>query len=327
MLIGRRLYAAFERTAGDAYHLRPMSPAPAVTPRPSWWVRLLAALPLPALHALGRGFAFLAFRVFPYRPKVVRENLSRAFPALDAAGLRTLTRDYYRGYGDVMVEIVKSASIEPRELVRRMRFTNLRVLQAPLEAGTPVVLTAAHQCNWEWVLLALSVQLGHPVDAAYKPLSDPWADREMRALRSRFGARMVAADDMMRDLIARRRQPRLIALVADQEPVASDRRHWTRFLNRDTAFFMGPEVIARTLRHPVFFVAIRRTGRGLYEVSFEPLWAPGDDSPPGVTERFARRVERQIHEAPADWPWSHKRWRLAPPVLEGGTAMPENPPP
>jgi KDO2-lipid IV(A) lauroyltransferase len=301
-----------------------MPEGPAATPRPAWWVRLLASLPMRWLHALGGAFAFLAFRVFPYRPKVVRENLTRAFPALDEAGLRALTRDYYRGYGDVMVEIVKSASIAPDELSRRMRFTNLDDLRAPLVAGSPVVLAAAHQCNWEWILLVLSLQLGHPVDAAYKPLVDAWADREMRALRSRFGARMVAADDMMRDLIARRRQPRVIALVADQEPVASERRHWTRFLNRDTAFFMGPEVIARTLKHPVFFVAIRRTGRGCYEVTFEPLWQPGDEAEPCITERFARRVERQIHEGPADWPWSHKRWRLAPPVLEGGAAMPEN---
>jgi KDO2-lipid IV(A) lauroyltransferase len=29
-----------------------------------------------------------------------------------------------------------------------------------------------------------------------------------------------------------------------------------------------------------------------------------------LTERFARRVERQIKESPADWPWSHRRWRL-----------------
>lgn len=304
-----------------------MSYAPSVAPRPAWWVRLLAALPLSALHALGRGFAFLALRVFPYRPAVVRENLTRAFPGLDEAGLSALTRDYYRGYGDVMVEIVKSAAIDPEELARRMRFSNLPELRALLAEGKPVVLAAAHQCNWEWILLALSSQLGYPLDAAYKPLSDAWADRQMLALRSRFGARMIAADDMMRDLIARRRVPRAIALVADQEPVASERRHWTRFLNRDTAFFMGPEVIARTLRHPVFFVAIKRTGRGFYEVAFEPLWTPGDESPPGITERFARRVERQIHEAPADWPWSHKRWRLAPSVLEGGATMPENPAP
>jgi KDO2-lipid IV(A) lauroyltransferase len=279
--------------------------------RPSWWVRALASLPLPVLHALGRSFAFLATHVVPYRPKVVRENLSRAFPGLDEAGLKALARDYYRGYGDVMVEIVKSAAIGRDELRDRMVIKDMELLRAPLAAGTPVVLAAAHQCNWEWILLALSADLGHPVDAAYKTLTDPWADREMRALRSRFGARMVESGRVMRDLIARRRQPRVIALVADQEPVASERRHWTTFLNRDTAFFMGPEVIAQTLGYPVFFVAIRRIGRGRYEARFEPLWAPGDTDAPGITERFARRVERQIHDAPADWPWSHKRWRLS----------------
>jgi lauroyl/myristoyl acyltransferase len=29
-----------------------------------------------------------------------------------------------------------------------------------------------------------------------------------------------------------------------------------------------------------------------------------------LTERYARLVEEQIHAAPPDWPWSHKRWRL-----------------
>jgi KDO2-lipid IV(A) lauroyltransferase len=279
--------------------------------RPSWWVRALASSPLPVLHALGRGFAFLATHVVPYRPKVVRENLSRAFPGLDEAALKALARDYYRGYADVMVEIVKSAAMDREDLLKRMALKDIERLRAPIAAGTPVVLVAAHQCNWEWILLALSAELGHPVEAAYKRLTDPWADREMRALRGRFGARMVESGDVMRELIARRRQPRLVALVADQEPVASERRHWTTFLNRDTAFFMGPEVIAQTLCYPVFFVAIRRTGRGRYEARFEPLWTPGDTAAPGITERFARRVERQIHEGPADWPWSHKRWRLS----------------
>ena len=125
---------------------------------------------------------------------------------------------------------------------------------------------------------------------------------------------MIPSERVMRDLISRRRVPRLIALVADQEPVASDRRHWTRFLNRDTAFFMGADVIATTLGYPVFFVAIERTGRGRYLASFEVLRAAGEAISPGeLTERYARRVERQIHAAPADWPWSHKRWRLSRP--------------
>jgi KDO2-lipid IV(A) lauroyltransferase len=186
-------------------------------------------------------------------------------------------------------------------------------MREAIAAGTPVVLLAAHQCNWEWILLGLSRQLGFPVDAAYKPLKNGWADREMLALRSRFGARMIPAERVMRELIARRRVPRLLALVADQEPVASERRHWTHFLNRETAFFMGADVIATSMHYPVFFVTIERTGRGRYLANFECLAKAGEPLESGeLTERYARRVERQIRQSPADWPWSHKRWRLRP---------------
>ena len=60
----------------------------------AWWVRAVAALPMPVLHALARVLALLAFRVFPYRPAVVRANLASAFPDCDAAALRRITRDY-----------------------------------------------------------------------------------------------------------------------------------------------------------------------------------------------------------------------------------------
>lgn len=274
-------------------------------------MRLVAALPLPALHALARFVGWLAFRVFPYREAVVRENLRKAFPEFDEAGLRPLMRDFYRGYAEVFVEIVKAARLPAAELRRRVRLHDLERIRAPLGTGQPVLLLAAHQCNWEWLLLAISLELGFPVDAAYKPLVDRWADREMLAIRSRFGCRLVPADEMLADVIRRRGVARAIALLADQEPVKSERKHWTRFLNRDSAFFLGAEEIARSLGYPVFFVTMRRTGRGIYEARIEPLAAAGERLPAGeITVRYARRVEQQIREAPADWPWSHKRWRL-----------------
>ena len=104
---------------------------------------------------------------------------------------------------------------------------------------------------------------------------------------------------------------RAVAMVADQEPTRSERKYWTRFLNRDTAFYMGPEEIARVTRFPVFFIAMRRRARGYYEMEFLPLAPAGRALPPGtLTERYVRLVEEQIRAAPPDWPWSHKRWKL-----------------
>lgn len=271
------------------------------------------------LYGLASFMAWLAWRVFPYRPRVVRENLTLAFPDWDDAAIKRVMRDYYRGFADVLVEIVKSASIEPAELRRRVRLLNPNVPRELIERGKPLLLVAAHQCNWEWLLLSLSLELGYPLDAAYKPLVDSWAEREMLKIRSRFGGRLIPAQNLLPEILKRRNELRVIAMVADQEPKNSERRHWTRFLNRDTAFFVGPEEIARATRYPVVFVAMRRTARGHYEIEFQPLSFGGENLPPGeLTERYAQRVEAQIRAAPADWPWSHKRWRLKKSLYSGG---------
>jgi Kdo2-lipid IVA lauroyltransferase/acyltransferase len=199
----------------------------------------------------------------------------------------------------------------PDEIRRRVRIFNLEPLRELLAKGQSVLLVAAHQCNWEWMLLAMSVELEYPVDAAYKPLVDPWAEREMKTVRSRFGSRLIPAKELLPDMIRRRDITRVVAMVADQEPTTSEHKHWTRFLNRDTAFYMGPEEISRVTKLPVFFIVMRRVSRGYYEMGFEPLATPAENLQTGeLTERYARRVERQIHEGPADWPWSHKRWKL-----------------
>ena len=153
------------------------------------------------LDRLADLLGWLAFRVFPYREHVVRENLTKAFPDLDEAGLRQVMRAYYNGFAQMLVELLKGASLPAGEFNERVRIVNLDKVQAYLAAGQSVLLVAAHQCNWEWMLLGLSLELGYPLDAAYKPLVDSWAEREMKKLRSRFGCRMIPAKEILADII------------------------------------------------------------------------------------------------------------------------------
>jgi KDO2-lipid IV(A) lauroyltransferase len=272
---------------------------------------MLSALPFPALYAFASFLAWLAYGVFPYRQEVVRENLSKAFPDLDEAGLRATMKHYYLGFAQVLVELIKAASLPADEFLQRVKITGLDAPRSLLDAGKPVLLVAAHQCNWEWMLLGLSQQLGYRIDAAYKPLVNPWAEREMLAIRTRFGSRLVPAKTLLGDIIKHRKDVRAVCMVADQEPTTSEHKHWTRFLNRETAFYMGAEEIARVTRYPAFFVGMRRVKRGYYQIDVQPLSKDGETLATGeMTERYARLVEAQIRAAPPEWPWSHKRWRL-----------------
>src|SRR5580704_9024978 len=250
----------------------PASAAPAAAPaRCAWWVRVPARIPLRLLYGFATFIGWLSYRVFPYRERLVREGLTRAFPEFDEPRLRAVMRGYYLGFAQMLVEIVKSATLSAPEIRRRVRIVNLEAPRSLLEQGQSVLLVAAHQCNWEWMLLALSIELGYPLDAAYKPLVDNWAEREMKKVRTRFGSRLVPAQELLPDILKRRGVVRAVAMVADQEPTTSEHKYWTRFLGRDTAFYLGPEEIARVTRFPVFFIALRRIGRGYYQMEFQPL--------------------------------------------------------
>jgi KDO2-lipid IV(A) lauroyltransferase len=281
----------------------------------SLWIRVFSRIPLQLWYPVARFMAWCAWRVIPYRRKVVDANLGASFPEWDDVTRERVIRDYYRGFADMLVEVLHSPRLTPEELQRRVRIVNPELVRDEVAKGKPVLTLAAHQCNWEWMLLALSTQLGIPVDAAYKPLVDSWAEIEMRKLRGRFGARLIPAQELLGDIIKQRGNPRAIAMVADQEPVSSERKHWLRFLNRDTAFFLGAEEIARTTRYAAFFIRLERKARGHYQAEFVKLAAAGEQLPQGeFTARYAKMVEEQIRAAPPDWPWSHKRWKLKKPL-------------
>jgi KDO2-lipid IV(A) lauroyltransferase len=275
------------------------------------WTRFLARWPWAALYGLSSFLAFLAYYVVGHRREVIQHNLDLAFPDKTAAERNQIRRDYYRGFADVLVEIAKTPRLTPEEIRARVRIRNLDVLRAPLREGRPVLVVAAHQCNWEWMLHGLALNLGFPSDAAYKPLKNAWAEKHMLRMRSRFGSRMVPAQTLLGDVLKRLKIVRVVCMVADQEPMTSEYKHWTRFLNRDSAFYMGAEHIAKATRYEAFFLRMWRESRGHYAMEFVPLAGPKEPLATGeFTERYARLVEAQIREHPADWPWSHKRWKL-----------------
>ena len=191
-------------------------------------------------------------------------------------------RDYYRNFAQVLVEVVRSVSLSARGAAPPRGARGLRTGAGHARRGhagaargrAPVQLgvDAARRCRWS---------LGYPLEAAYKPLVDGWAQREMLKARSRFGARLVPAQELLAHILRGGRTPRAIAMVADQEPRTSERRHWTRFMNRDTAFFMGAEEITRVTKFPAFFVGLRRTRRGHYAVRPRRFRSRGEARLPG----------------------------------------------
>ena len=266
------------------------------------------------MYACAAALAFLMRDVLRYRVSVARANLAAALPELDAATRNRVLRQHYDSLAAVLFELPRLATMSADELRARMTLPDMPGVREELARGTPVLVLAAHQGNWEWLLQALALGFGAPFLAAYKPPHSEAADRLMLGLRGRFGTRMVPGKRLLREVLRRRGSAHAIGMVADQVPTSSPGRVWLRFFGRETAFFPGPAEIARAGRYSVYFMALRRVRRGYYETRFEPLAAAGEDlDVPTLIGRYAARVEALVREHPEDWAWTHRRWKLEPP--------------
>ena len=196
------------------------------------------------------------------------------------------------------------------QLEKRVRITNIELPLSTLNNGQSHLGLTSHLCNWEWLLQICAIKSSYPIDAVYKPLHNEKMDKFIYDLRARFGAHPVAMKDTLRELIKNRKTVRSMAMVADQTPPHSEIQHWGMFLNQYTAFYVGGDKIGGAMQMPVLFVGMKRIKRGYYEVTFEflknlPVAKEGHE----VTELFIKRLEAAIKEQPANWLWSHKRWK------------------
>jgi KDO2-lipid IV(A) lauroyltransferase len=275
-------------------------------------LRLFSRLPLPLLYAFFGVAAWLT-RIFGWRRRLVDQGLARCLPERDSAARDRVAREFYAGLGRLVAEFIHGARISPEQLGQRLRFEADAEVRDALAGGRRVLLLAAHHCNWEWLLLECSRNLGAPLVAPYKPLSVASADRWAREMRSRFGATMVPARDIVSHLIAQRGQVRLLAMLADQSPSAkNDKQAWLPFFGQDTSFFEGPGWISAKLGFEPVFVAMRPDGRGRYVARFVPLAAPGERlDVEQVLRAYVRELERQIREYPASYFWAYNRWKRA----------------
>ncbi len=280
-----------------------------------WLLKLLSFFPLWFLYRLSDILYLFICYLTPYRKPVVLEHLRRSFPDKTDKEITQIAKKFYRNIADVLVETIKAMSISEQALKQRVVFTNPEVLQPWIEQQQSMIFMAAHQCNWEWLLLGSCAHFPFPLDAVYKPLHYTPGDSLMYEIRARFGARPIAIKDTLMEIMKRRSELRGFALLADQSPLEDEEKCWTQFLHQDTPFPVGAEKIARLTKYPVVFVNMQRVKRGYYEVTLSLLAEPpyAKTGYP-IIEAYAAAVEQHILEHPEDWLWSYRKWKYKKPV-------------
>ncbi|AXB58402.1 lysophospholipid acyltransferase family protein [Flavobacterium fluviale] len=272
---------------------------------------LISILPFRLFYLFSDFVYFLVYRVIGYRKKVVRENLALTLPHLSDAERKDIEKKFYKHMCDMFLEMIKTMSISPEEMEKRFHVTNIDLVLDYAKKGKSVILVASHYASYEW-LLTINPKIGFQGIAVYKKLANPYFDRLVRKIRSKFKTEMIETRKAIPTMAQNQRDGILsmYGLASDQSPKLDRIFHSMKFLGIEVPVHTGAEMLAKKYDLSVIMVKVKKVRRGYYEATFLPIADnPKEFEDFKITEMYLQEVEKQILETPEFYLWTHKRWK------------------
>ena len=275
----------------------------------------LSLLPLSVLYVISYFIYFFLYRLLGYRKKVVLDNLQNSFPNLDDAERKKIVKSFYKHFADILMEGIKNLSISKKNLEQRVRIKNPELITEYYKNNKSIILTSGHYNNWEWLITIQDCLLPHQALGIGMPLSQKSLDQKITERRSRYGMIVTHSRGYKKDIDELKDTPYALLILGDQSPGDEKKSYWTRFLNQDTGFVFGTEMIANNYNLPVIYYTTKKIKRGYYEIEFKLICDEPKTLKYGeITEKYVNFLEKDILKEPAYWIWSHKRWKKRKPI-------------
>lgn len=288
---------------------------------------VLSRLPLKFHYFMGDIFAWIARVVFRYRYDVVMINLSRSFPDRKYKELQILAKDFYRHLGEIAAEAIWFSGSN----YKRLYDSGIVTVTNPEDFNDFFLLTpsmtvlSTHCGNWELLggFLGYRTSTGEKVAleeeqirVVYKQLSSPIADEVFK--RNRASALEIVGTsceiesmNILRHAVANRNKRLVYIYPTDQAPYWKAAKHpMGLFMHQQTNAMLGSVGVACKLSHSVMYLKMKRVERGHYEMTLVPICRNASEIPAEeLMRRYYDLLEKEINETPANWLWTHKRWK------------------
>lgn len=270
----------------------------------------ISAMPFFVLYGISNFAFFMLYRVVGYRKSTVRLNLKNSFPNKSAAELKQIEIAFYKQFCDNIIEGLKGLTLSKEQVKKRMHCLNPELLDKYQTQGRSVIITTGHYYSWELWFLGIDMPVKHQIVLIYKKLSNVFFEEKLKAIRKSFGSLPLKFEDVKDFFSSKENGSYGYIFGSDQAPHNAKRAYWVNFLNQETPVAYGAEKFAKELNIPVVFCKIKPVKRGYYTFEYVDICSEPTKAEYGeITKAYTLELQKTIHEDPAGWLWSHKRWK------------------
>ncbi|MEW5802157.1 MAG: lysophospholipid acyltransferase family protein [bacterium] len=253
---------------------------------------------------------------------ITLDNLKRAFGReLSEAQQVDLARKTYRTLGRVLMECISLPSLTAEALRDYVSISGLRHLREAQKQGKGILILTAHFGNWELLALAFNLY-GFRSSAVARPLDNPYLDRLVKSIRSKYGNQLISKKGAVKEIIRCLAQKGMVGVLIDQN-VSSREGVFVDFFGTPASTTPVLAALSQKTGAPVLpiFMVPRKRDNGMGENGYvikigKPvtLINTGEKERDLIvnTARFTHIIEEHIRAYPHCWFWMHRRWKIRP---------------
>ena len=272
---------------------------------------LLHWLPLPLLGRFGDAIGSLLFMLLRSRRHIALTNLRLCLPELSEAERVDIARRHFQAY---------SRSVWERGILwwaseaRLNRLITVEPGPVPVEEMTsrPTILLCPHFVCLD--VAGASIAMVASASSMYVTQKNATFDKVLRAGRARFKpVKLFTRQDGIKPILRALRDKLPYFMLPDMDFGEKD-AEFVPFFGIEAATLTATARIAATTGAQVMPViaTFLPDYRG-WRVKFYPVWDnyPGPDMV-AATRRMNEFIEERVREAPAEYFWTHKRFKTRP---------------
>ncbi|MBV6322763.1 lipid A biosynthesis acyltransferase [Duganella violaceipulchra] len=272
---------------------------------------LLHWLPLPVLGRFGDAIGSLLFVVMRARRHITLTNLRLCMPELTEAERTDIARRHFQAY---------SRSVWERGILwwaseaRLKRLIKVEPGPVPVDEMTarPTILLCPHFVCLD--VAGASIAMVTSASSMYVQQKNAAFDQVLRAGRARFQpVKLFTRQDGIKPILRALRDKLPYFMLPDMDFGEKD-AEFVPFFGIEAATLTATARIAATTGAQVMpVIATFLPDYQGWRVKFYPVWDnyPGPDMV-AATRRMNQFIEERVREAPAEYFWTHKRFKTRP---------------
>lgn len=276
---------------------------------------LLHWLPLPVLGRIGVAMGEVLFLLMRERRNITLTNLALCLPDFPEAERRKIARVHFHAYARSVLERGVLWWASPSRLQRLIEVEP--AVPTQLAAEKPTIFLCPHFVCLE--VAGVAITMAGPLCSIYTRQRNRAFDDALRKGRVRFSTAeeakrfLLSRNAGIKPIIRAMRGGRPFLMLPDMD-FGRKESIFVPFFGIPAATLTAPARLATATGGQVIPVTTRfRPDYRGWKVTFYPAWSdfPGDDIA-AATRRMNAFIEERILEGPAEYFWSHKRFKTRP---------------